>query len=63
MVAQYNQQARRDTLFVVMNAMASAAYQQNELVCRSKTQATVDAITGQATVDAIPDFLANVGSE
>ena len=50
---QYNQQARKNTLFTAMNAMASAAQQQNQVLCRFKTQ---------ATLNAIDDFLDNVGS-
>ena len=50
---QYNQQARKNTLFSAMNAMASAAQQQNQSLCRFKTQ---------ATVNSIDDFLDHVGS-
>jgi hypothetical protein len=54
LAATYNQGARRDVMFAAMDAMASVAQNQNQSLCRSKTTATVNAIT---------DFLANVGSE
>jgi hypothetical protein len=53
LAAQYNQAGRRDTLFAAMTAMANAALQSDASLCRIKSTATVNAIN---------DFLAHVGS-
>jgi hypothetical protein len=52
LATQYNEQARRDTLFAAMTAMANAAVAEDATLCRFKATATVNAIN---------DFLANVG--